>query len=430
MSKINRTSFILIVFFILLINILLIPNFFKVNPLNENIEEPKFSTGLEGTENVLITDMYRVANISGYGLVRFEDSLTFKNLNNYPLTSIFIGIPSYLSDKLIYYKAVGTDENTLLAERSNMMMNNYEMITLFFNTPLLPQESKSIKFIQQYKEVLSYIPFEDQLISYVGVVYPILPYKMEGSVVAVFLLPTDSANLEGGWGFANPEFFFIRYDYEYIRLEIGDDFILPFLENLGDKKIVEVSFTHNDFTGMEIIELNRDIFISPWGIIRVKEDFLIQNVGTIHQTLLVLKIPRVAKGTYISDDLGEILGVTLADTGSGQFTDVIIDRTLPYENAPTRKPGIALLTDYIEGDYDLGNSFVIGDRQTDYELAKNLESYLFFNDFIALKRINNRNEWVELNELERKKITDELELYIKDSKRKKSKEKEYYVQSE
>lgn len=65
-----------------------------------------------------------------------------------------------------------------------------------------------------------------------------------------------------------------------------------------------------------------------------------------------------------------------------------------------------------------------------YELAKNLESYLFFNDFIALKRINNRNEWVELNELERKKITDELELYIKDSKRKKSKEKEYYVQSE
>lgn len=74
-----------------------------------------------------------------------------------------------------------------------------------------------------------------------------------------------------------------------------------------------------------------------------------------------------------------------------QFTNIIIDRTLPHENAPTRKPGIALLTEYIEGNYDLRYSFVIGDRQTDYELAKNLgtKSILLSNsakvkaDFIA-----------------------------------------------
>src|SRR5690606_2664291 len=40
--------------------------------------------------------------------------------------------------------------------------------------------------------------------------------------------------------------------------------------------------------------------------------------------------------------------------------------------APTRKPGTALLTKYLEGDYDLKNSFVIGDRATDVELAVNL----------------------------------------------------------
>ena len=54
------------------------------------------------------------------------------------------------------------------------------------------------------------------------------------------------------------------------------------------------------------------------------------------------------------------------------FADVIIDRTFLEDNAPTRKPGTALLTKYIEGDYDLGNSWVIGDRETDVELAKNL----------------------------------------------------------
>lgn len=55
-----------------------------------------------------------------------------------------------------------------------------------------------------------------------------------------------------------------------------------------------------------------------------------------------------------------------------QFSDIIIDKTLPEENAPTRKPGIALLTKYTEGGYDLTNSYVIGDRLTDMQLAQNL----------------------------------------------------------
>lgn len=54
------------------------------------------------------------------------------------------------------------------------------------------------------------------------------------------------------------------------------------------------------------------------------------------------------------------------------FDKVFIDRTFPYENASTRKPGTGLLTDYFSTEYDLENSFVIGDRLTDVELAKNL----------------------------------------------------------
>ena len=55
------------------------------------------------------------------------------------------------------------------------------------------------------------------------------------------------------------------------------------------------------------------------------------------------------------------------------FAEVIIDRTLPADNAPTRKPGTALLPKYLNNpDYDITNSFVIGDRITDMQLAKNL----------------------------------------------------------
>jgi len=54
------------------------------------------------------------------------------------------------------------------------------------------------------------------------------------------------------------------------------------------------------------------------------------------------------------------------------FDNVFIDPSRPEESLPTRKPGTAMLTAYLNGDYDLENSFVIGDRLTDVELAKNL----------------------------------------------------------
>jgi imidazoleglycerol-phosphate dehydratase/histidinol-phosphatase len=54
------------------------------------------------------------------------------------------------------------------------------------------------------------------------------------------------------------------------------------------------------------------------------------------------------------------------------FDDILIDRSFPHENLPTRKPGTGMLGNYLNGDYDLANSFVIGDRLTDIQLAKNL----------------------------------------------------------
>ncbi|MDV3779276.1 bifunctional histidinol-phosphatase/imidazoleglycerol-phosphate dehydratase [Elizabethkingia anophelis] len=57
------------------------------------------------------------------------------------------------------------------------------------------------------------------------------------------------------------------------------------------------------------------------------------------------------------------------------FSEVLIDKTFPSENAPTRKPNTGLLTRYINNpEYDLQNSYVIGDRITDVKLAKNLDS--------------------------------------------------------
>ena len=56
------------------------------------------------------------------------------------------------------------------------------------------------------------------------------------------------------------------------------------------------------------------------------------------------------------------------------FDDILIDRSFPEDNAPTRKPRTGMLGKYLSGEYDLENSFVVGDRITDVELAKNLGS--------------------------------------------------------
>ena len=61
-----------------------------------------------------------------------------------------------------------------------------------------------------------------------------------------------------------------------------------------------------------------------------------------------------------------------------EFAEILIDSSFPHENKPTRKPGTALLAKYLSGEYDLANSFVIGDRLTDVQLAKNLGAKAIF----------------------------------------------------
>ena len=95
------------------------------------------------------------------------------------------------------------------------------------------------------------------------------------------------------------------------------------------------------------------------------------------------------------------------------FNEVIIDRTFPEENAETRKPGTGLLKHYLtEGSYDLENSFVIGDRLTDMELARNLKAKGIFitgHEELGKDELSVRRE--ELNEVVQKETNSWQEIY-------------------
>ncbi len=72
------------------------------------------------------------------------------------------------------------------------------------------------------------------------------------------------------------------------------------------------------------------------------------------------------------------------------FDDILIDHSFPEENSPNRKPRTGMLGKYLSGDYDLANSYVIGDRLTDMELAHNLGAkgiWLHADDDVAQQHI-------------------------------------------
>jgi len=76
------------------------------------------------------------------------------------------------------------------------------------------------------------------------------------------------------------------------------------------------------------------------------------------------------------------------------FNAIHIDPSFEHENSPNRKPQTGMLVEYMNGDYDLANSYVIGDRHTDVELAKNLGSKcILFGDKLAIEADYCTNDW-------------------------------------
>lgn len=109
------------------------------------------------------------------------------------------------------------------------------------------------------------------------------------------------------------------------------------------------------------------------------------------------------------------------------FDDILIDKSFPEDNAPTRKPRTGMLSKYMTGDYDLEHSFVIGDRQTDVELAKNLGCKAIFmqDEFVLPDELRDicvlqTTDWDVISEFlfagerkaEVKRTTKETDIYV------------------
>ena len=80
-----------------------------------------------------------------------------------------------------------------------------------------------------------------------------------------------------------------------------------------------------------------------------------------------------------------------------KFAEIFIDKTIPSQKAPTRKPGTAMLVKYLAGGIDLNSSYVIGDRMTDVEFAKNLGcKSILISDKRSLETVLTTKDWNDI----------------------------------
>ena len=284
----------------------------------------KSSAGIEGFGNAKVTDMIRNINISTYGLVDISDRLTILNQNSNPLNSILIGIPLNLSDDLTYLRSVGIRQNELTIERNFLIFDNYEVISIYLDTPLLPKQSTLITVLETFKDQLIYsVQNQVQTINFTGLLFPILPYFAEGTIKTAVRLPQSASALhyDQPFGMGTVTSNVILYD-------LADTFELnylePFLENMGDKKEITVSISDNTRTNMQLEDIQREIDVSPWGIIKVEEKHLIHNVGKIDLSSFSFEVPQNAMNLVVFDQLGELLGTTVS-AASNNFKEVTIN---------------------------------------------------------------------------------------------------------
>ena len=157
---------------------------------------------------------------------------------------------------------------------------------------------------------------------------------------------------------------------------------------------------------------------------------VIRNLYFIQKTLdfkLVIVTNQDGLGTEVypqeNFDAVQKLMLQIFENETILFDEILVDKSFPEDNLPTRKPGTGLLGKYMTGDYDLENSYVIGDRLTDAQLAENLgckSIILNYDEKIENEKCKQVKHWDEIAEFlfagertaESHRVTKETDVYV------------------
>ncbi len=145
---------------------------------------------------------------------------------------------------------------------------------------------------------------------------------------------------------------------------------------------------------------------------------------TDYELVMVTNQDGLGTSSYPQENFDVVQGKMLQVlSGEGVTFDAIhIDKSFPEDNLPTRKPSTGMLTAYMDGSYDLASSYVIGDRQTDMQLARNLGCRgLLLGSSTDIEGCRCVKDWAQIAELvfagqrtaEVRRTTKETDIYVR-----------------
>lgn len=126
-----------------------------------------------------------------------------------------------------------------------------------------------------------------------------------------------------------------------------------------------------------------------------------------YQFVMVTNQDGLGTSSFPEDAFWEVHNKMLSILASENiiFSEIAIDRSFEYEKLITRKPNIGMLYKYLSPEYDLTNSFVIGDRKSDIELAKNLKTQsIYISNLDSKEATFTTNSWNEIYKFLKKQI--------------------------
>ncbi|MBN1802903.1 MAG: hypothetical protein JW891_15445 [Candidatus Lokiarchaeota archaeon] len=339
-SKLSRLVALGLLFVIVGISLIpKIPN--EYCPDNRAGEDIKLAADIMGMDDILFTNVTRIANLSGYGIVYIEDYLEFQNNYENSINIIYIGISPHFSDNLIYHRAFkGNNSESLLIERTSYISNGYEMIAITLDAPLYPGQKANIKYVHSYRDLIEYVDLgktDEQHLIFSGNVFPLLPYRALGEIKSWYYTPTQVEPDDSTWRLMDNVYNFTFFSYEnyLIANDLPSQYLEPFMKNMGAEMNSSIKFYEMALSKLEISDMNREILISPWGMIKVTERFQLQNNGFITIDKIPLHIPKTAYEISLTDYLGEI---SKTNNGDGK----IVINLISFGNRPKLTAGSSM----------------------------------------------------------------------------------------
>jgi len=305
----------------------------RSNDNTSPLTAPQTSINLEGTENIKILDANRTIVIEGTGLLFINDSVIIKNKKLSSISSILLGIPSNISENLVYLKAINEKGLKLDTQLTDYIMeDSYQIIEIDLLNPLESQTNRTISIFHCFKDIITYeIEGSNQILGFTGYVFPLFPYEIQNEMTTQ-VVPYHYEGQYAGYSKIVDETDWGEKSGDIVAFKSPDDHLDPFLANLDNNKTVSVSVEYSisggasSTTKVEMSKIDRTIEISPWGIVTVRENYYLTNKGPVALNQFKIGVPKVAVNVKASDFFGDLILSTSSEDSNNPISSIRINK--------------------------------------------------------------------------------------------------------